>query len=214
MMKKGTKKSIKQYTVSDKDYKTIRFLLEDINLKKIRFTTRKPLSDIQIFGSIGKVKKLFGSTDEDGSLIVTIKEKDWSTISFSGRHPDGNIVSNNLNKGFMFQSLPSDIELYIYPGKMSYFPMQTLDNSNRPIRDVRIISDQLGGKEWKPDKTGKIVPSVSPAEMEDAGIELNDKITFRISSNVYEKRSQTFFANTEKYDRGRTQKKIILEQKI
>ena len=90
--------------------------------------------------------------------------------------------------------------------------MLLVDTSNRPLSNVKVICDQLGGKEWSTNTKGLVEPIITSDEMESAGILLNDKITFRINSSVYENKTQTFFANTKKYNRDVNQKKITFKR--
>jgi len=209
-MQKDGRKAQTEYTIDENESWKLPFTLDSENVKSVRFSMSQKLNGVKIFGLKGKKKKELGII-EDGELVVVINKKQWGSISFSGNHPDANIGSKNLNKGFMYDEIPAQIVLSAYP-KKSFFPMLLVDSSNRPLSNVKVICDQLGGKEWSTNTKGLVKPIITSDEMESAGILLNDKITFRINSSVYENKTQTFFANTKKYNRDGNQKKITLEK--
>lgn len=209
MQKDGRKAKI-EYTIDENESWKLPFTLESENVRLVRFSMSQQLSDVKIFGLKGNKKIELGSIDEE-EIVISINKKQWASISFSAKHPDAYIGSKHLGKGFLYNNIPSEIVLTAYP-KKSFFPMLLVDSSNRPLPNVKVVCDQLGGKEWSTNSNGLVEPIITSDEMESAEISLNDKITFRINSSVYENKTQTFFANTKKYSLDGKQKKITLEK--
>ena len=209
MLKDGMKAKI-EYTIDENESWKLPFTLESEHVKSVRFSISQKLSGVKIFGLKGKKKKELGTIDEE-EIAISINKKQWNSISFSANHPDAYISSTHLNKGFLHNDIPSEIVLYAYP-KKSFFPMLLVDASNRPLSNVKVICDQLGGKEWSTNAEGVVKPIITTEEMKSANTYLNDKITFRINDSVYENKTQTFFANTKKYNQDVKQKKITLEK--
>ena len=209
MEKEGRKAKV-EYQIDENENWKLSFRLESNDVKLVQFSILDKLSGVKIFGLKGKKKKEIGTIDE-GVVVIPIDKKTWNSISFSASHPDAYIASRDLGQGFMYSDIPNTIVLKAYP-KKSYFPMLLVNSSGRPLSNVKVVCDQLGDKEWSTNNSGVVTPILTENEMENAKISLNDKITFRINSSVYENKSQTFFANTKKYVKDATEKKITLKK--